>query len=416
MKSSTKNSSLINIIIWFSAAVCVDEIITGSFAADLGVKDAVLAIILGHFIGCLLLLGAALIGAKANVNAMNTVKHSFGNYGASFFSFINVLQLVGWTSVMLVIGANTIKYNTTLQIDNYFWMIMLAVLLIFWVLIGEKFFKYVNYIAGSLLLLVIIYFSFEIFINSSAITNFIPQKTNNPAVTFGTVVELSVAMPLSWIPLISDYIVKYRSKTQRVKISIISSISYFVASTWMYLLGYFGTISIGVVDQNMNLMFSSLISFVPVIVIVVALSTVTTSFLDVYSATESIFVIGDRKIQIPKKVVSLLVCIIGLLIGSLITDAFMNSFENFLYLIGACFSPMITIMLVDYFILKKSVFEAKISLRNSILWLIGFFIYEIPILMNFTTIIGTTIPSCLVIALITVLVHKIGIVLKKNKK
>lgn len=36
---------------------------------------------------------------------METVKSSFGNLGGLVFAFLNVLQLVGWTAIMIYDGA-----------------------------------------------------------------------------------------------------------------------------------------------------------------------------------------------------------------------------------------------------------------------------------------------------------------------
>lgn len=54
------------------------------------------------------------------------------------------------------------------------------------------------------------------------------------AMTFGAGVELAIAMPLSWLPLISDYT---REAEDPVKASLVSSIVYGIVSCWMYLIG-----------------------------------------------------------------------------------------------------------------------------------------------------------------------------------
>jgi len=92
-------------LIWFGAAVSIAEILTGTLLAPLGFKKGVAAVILGHVIGCVLLYFAGLIGAKTEKSAMETVKGSFGNKGSLLFSVLNIVQLVGWTAVMIIGGA-----------------------------------------------------------------------------------------------------------------------------------------------------------------------------------------------------------------------------------------------------------------------------------------------------------------------
>ena len=48
---------------------------------------------------------AGLIGARMRKSAMETVKMSFGQKGGLLFAVLNVLQLVGWTAIMIYDGA-----------------------------------------------------------------------------------------------------------------------------------------------------------------------------------------------------------------------------------------------------------------------------------------------------------------------
>ena len=48
-------------MIWFGAALSIAEIMTGTYLAPLGLTQGLYAIILGHIIGGVILLGAGLI-------------------------------------------------------------------------------------------------------------------------------------------------------------------------------------------------------------------------------------------------------------------------------------------------------------------------------------------------------------------
>ena len=50
-----KTSVLSNGLIWFGAGVSMSEILTGTYFAPLGMKTGLLAILIGHVIGCILL-------------------------------------------------------------------------------------------------------------------------------------------------------------------------------------------------------------------------------------------------------------------------------------------------------------------------------------------------------------------------
>lgn len=93
-----------NSLIWFGAGVSIAEILTGTYLAPLGFGKGLAAIVLGHVIGCALLFMAGLIGGYTRRSSMETVKMSFGQKGSLLFCGLNVLQLVGWTSIMIYDG------------------------------------------------------------------------------------------------------------------------------------------------------------------------------------------------------------------------------------------------------------------------------------------------------------------------
>ena len=80
-----------NGLIWFGAAVSIAEILTGTSFASLGMAKGLAAILIGHIIGCAMMLLAGLIGGRTGRTAMETVKMSFGFRGGLLFAFLNVL-------------------------------------------------------------------------------------------------------------------------------------------------------------------------------------------------------------------------------------------------------------------------------------------------------------------------------------
>lgn len=106
-----KTSVFSNGLLWFGAGISIAEILTGMLLAPLGFAKAFAAIILGHLIGGTVMYLAGLIGGRTGGSAMETVRISFGTQGAKLFAGLNVIQLVGWTAVMVAsaaLAANTI--------------------------------------------------------------------------------------------------------------------------------------------------------------------------------------------------------------------------------------------------------------------------------------------------------------------
>ena len=123
-----------NGLIWFGAGVSIAEILTGTYFAPLGFGKGLLAVLIGHVIGCILLFLAGLIGGTARKSAMETVKMSFGQKGSLLFSILNILQLVGWTAIMIYDGA--LAANGVLSAGKWIWCLVIGFLIVVWILIG----------------------------------------------------------------------------------------------------------------------------------------------------------------------------------------------------------------------------------------------------------------------------------------
>ena len=184
-----KTSVFENSLIWFGAAVSIAEILTGTYFASLGFLKGLLAIVLGHIVGCILLFLAGMIGAKTQKSAMDTVKISFGTKGGIFFAILNILQLFGWTGIMIYDGASATQ--GILPIGHFIWCIVIGGLILVWILIGVKNLGKLNAIAMSALFLMTIILSFIIFKGGIEF-----DKVDN-CMSFGAAMELSIAMPLS---------------------------------------------------------------------------------------------------------------------------------------------------------------------------------------------------------------------------
>lgn len=125
----TKQTSVLdNGLIWFGAAVSIAEIVTGTLFAPLGFAKGLAAIVLGHIIGCALLFFSGLIGGKTRKSAMETVQISFGAKGSLFFAILNIIQLVGWTAIMIYDGA--LAANGAWNIGSWAWAILIGVLIL----------------------------------------------------------------------------------------------------------------------------------------------------------------------------------------------------------------------------------------------------------------------------------------------
>ncbi len=374
-----------NGLIWFGAAVSIAEILTGTYFAPLGFSKGLFAILIGHIIGCTMLFFAGLIGGKVRKSAMETAKMSFGSKGALLFSVLNIIQLVGWTAIMIYDGA--LAVNGIFNIGNWIWCIVIGALIILWIMIGIKNLGKVNTVAMAALFILTIVLSFVIFSKGTM------HNIGGEGMTFGAAVELSVAMPLSWLPLISDYT---REAKKPVKATAVSAITYGIVSLWMYVIGMGAAIFTGESDIA-QIMVKAGLGIAGLLIIV--FSTVTTTFLDAYSAGVSSESLSSK---ISGKWFAVAVTVIGA-VGAIFLP--LTDITDFLYFIGSVFAPMIAIQIADFFILKQNKETSAFSIQNLIIWLVGFVIYRL--LMQVDIVVGNTLPDMIITIVLYVAVSKI---------
>ena len=360
-----------NGLIWFGAGVSIAEIITGTYFAPLGFGKGLLAVIIGHIIGCTMLFLAGLIGGRTRKSAMETVKMSFGSKGGIFFSALNVLQLVGWTAIMIYDGA--LAANGIFGAGRWVWCLVIGGLIILWILIGIKNLGKINTVAMAALFVLTLILCKIIFFDGSEL------PISEESMSFGAAVELSVAMPLSWLPLISDYT---REAEKPAAATAVSAIVYGIISCWMYVIGMGAAIFTGEYDIA-QIMVKASLGIAGLLIVV--FSTVTTTFLDAYStgiSGESIFA------KLKGKWIAVAAAVIGTA-GAIIFP--MDDITDFLYLIGSVFAPMIAVQIADHFILKKDSSDKSFDIISCIVWVLGFALYRV--LMRVDIPVGNTLPD-----------------------
>ena len=379
--------------LWFGAAVSMAEIFTGGLLAPLGFSEGLKAILLGHLIGGFILILGGYIGAKSKLPAIMSTRISFGRYGSYLFSLLNVLQLIGWTAVMIISGgraANELGIGLFGFDSINTWAIAIGIMIGIWIWLGKVGFQKLNVVAVVLLFALTLVLCGVVFQEGSIL-----QVKGTDEMSFGAALELSVIMPLSWLPLIADYTRFAKSK----KGGLIGSFTgYFVGSSLMYAIGL--SIALFAQDASVGTMMMALHLGIAALGIVL-LSTVTTTFLDAYSAgvtfTNIFPTMSERKI-------ALVMGAIGLVVA-LYTP--IEQYENFLYAIGSVFGPLFAILLSDYFIFKKVQIEPTLALHvgSLIVWGVGVALYYWFMTLDLT--LGSTLPTMLATSTVFIITKKV---------
>lgn len=323
MEKIIKNSTMF--LLWAGAAISISEIYTGGLTAPLGLAKGIAAILIGHLIGTLLLVFGGYISFQRQQTAMEGVRDALGSIGVKIIALLNVLQLIGWGTVMIIQAGRAFGgiINLSLPVS----MILMGLAVLVWALFFNNFSKALNNIFVIILLILSVMIFFRI------------DRQAFPAITgqinFATAVELSIAMPISWLPLIGDYTRNGQSK-QGVVIS--SFLGYFIGSMLMYLLGFLISLHTGmdvieyIVQSNMKLVAG----------FILIVATVTTAFMDIYSA-----VISSKQL-VSFKNENLMIILYSLVALGIAFFFPIEEFESFLLMIGSVFIPVYTIVFIEY--------------------------------------------------------------------
>ncbi|MFT5871883.1 MAG: putative hydroxymethylpyrimidine transporter CytX [Clostridium sp.] len=371
------------VFLWFGASVSAAEILTGGLIAPLGFKVGIIVIILGHLIGTGILVLGGIIGTREKVPSMTSTNISFGVYSTYLFSILNILQLIGWTAIMIKVAANSVNLisQSLWNFDNVLVCILIiGIFTILWLYFGNKGMKKLNITAVSLLFILTLVLGVIIFKDKTLLT-----KASTGEISFGGALELSIIMPLSWLPLIADY-TRFASSEREGAFG--SFIGYFLGSSWMFIIGL-GAVIVSNNSDPSTIMLAANLGITALGIVV--LSTVTTTFLDVYSAGVSFLNImpklGDKKVGI-----------IMAIIGTLAAVIFpMGNYEGFLYAIGSVFAPLFAILITDYFIIKKNTKVQASVLINwgaILVWIIGIVLYYVFIKKDL--LLGATMPVMII--------------------
>jgi len=389
------------LLLWAGVAVSLAEIWAGGFLAPMGFWLGFWAIILGHIVGNTFMALGGVIGSEHGIMSMVSIRPSFGIRGSNLAAVLNIIQLIGWASIMLIIGgragAMLGKPIGGILASSHFWIVLIGMGTLIWALYtGKSVWKIMQTSAVIALLLVLILMSWvSIKEFGSGVLS-----VQSQGVPFMIGLDLVIAMPISWMPLVADY--------SRFSKKITPAFwntwwGYFIVSSWMYILGLAATLVTGETDPGvMILMMMGKIGLAVPALIMVVFSTITSDFPDVYSATCSMMNISQK---ISAKTIMWIAGIFSIFVALVFP---MEQYENFLLFIGAMFVPLFGVVFTDYFIIRKRKLEIEeiykvdgeywyfkgFNITALMSWALGFITFEIIAIMKYS--IGGSIPSMIV--------------------
>ncbi|HXF37831.1 MAG TPA: putative hydroxymethylpyrimidine transporter CytX [Actinomycetota bacterium] len=367
-------------VLWASLALGFLVLVTGTLLVPaLGLPEALLAIVVGSAIGCAPLALVAVAGQREGVPGMVLFRPLLGVGGSYLPTALNVLQLVGWTGVEFwAMGTMANRMSLRLfGLDAYpLWLLLAAVICTALALGGpvlvvrrwlERFGIYLVVAAAA-------------WITAGALARAdlgaLWRRPGEGGLPFWLAVDLVIAMPISWLPLVADY-----SRFARRDARVLAGTywGYLLGNVWFYALGALLVLSAGAEPSvgGIALAVAGLTAGPLVLVALLAVET-DEAFADVYSAAVSAQNVAPRADQ--RRLV-LSVAALGLALAWFLS---MDAYEVFLFLIGSVFVPLFGVFAAHYFVLHRgrygprAVGDGGPRLRPAALlpWAVGFVLYH----------------------------------------
>jgi nucleobase:cation symporter-1, NCS1 family len=392
-------------ILWSSLGVGLLVFSAGSFLTETPFYHALLAIIIGSIAGSVLLSMAGKIGSDHAVPSLIGIRPAFGLYGSYLAAVLNIIQLIGWTTFEILILSKAAEQLTNMHV-TFVWNIIFGAIITLLGIFGplflvkqwlSKFAIWIVYASSAIILVTLLF---------QNLPNVMSGEGKD--MSFFVALDIVIAMPISWMPLVSDY-------NRFAKTSKGAFMGTLIGFSITNIIFYVGGLLFGVGDISTIIISIQAILF-GFILLVMIVDEIDNAFADIYSAaisSQSIFNnLNQRHLIIGFSIVSTILAIFVSIEG----------YEQFLFLIGALFIPLFGVLLTDYFVIKRSKYQNDMMYGNKIIkigypaiiaWAIGVVVYYLlsqlsPIYLSQLPTIGSTIPSLIVSSLLYLLITKLN--------
>lgn len=347
-------------VLWGDLGIGLLVLVTGGLLVPgLGFATALVTIVIGSIIGVALLSIAAAAGAQHGIPTMVLLRPVLGIRGSWVASGFNLIQLIGWTAVELW----AMSYVADLVSSRVFgfsnrgmWLAAMAIVCTGFALWGpvgvtrvwmEKFGAWV---IGGISLLVTI-----AVLTSAGIGAALAAPGRGGFPTFGSGLDLVIALPVSWFPLVADY-TRFGSRARSAFFGTFWG--YLVANIWLYALGALLILSGGATPDPAGIAVGILAiaggSVVGILFLVGLLAGETDeAFADIYSGAVTLQNIFPKA---PQKGLVLAVSAIGTGLAAALT---MELYESFLFLIGSIFVPLLGVFAADHFFVRRGRIDSE---------------------------------------------------------
>ncbi|NHN57354.1 allantoin permease [Calidifontibacter sp. DB0510] len=298
----------------------------------LSLGAALLATVVGTLIGTAAVALAGVPGARTGQPAMVLLRGLFGTRLSWLPSVLNIFQLIGWGVFELVTIAAAM-HQMWPSVPTALVVIIAGVVSTLLALYPLRWIKVLRRYVTILVVITLAYLGIRL-------GTHLPSVPGGGWDGFSIAVDYTIAVSVSWVPVVADYARHSRSPRAGFWGTFIG---YAVTQIACYTVGLLALVTMG---GDTGKVFAAFLA-VPlgtVCFFVLTARETDQSFVNVYSTTVSAQNLRPGWDRRPMAVV------IGLVVTLLALAVNIDNYASFLSLIGSVFVPLTAVLLVDYFI------------------------------------------------------------------
>jgi NCS1 family nucleobase:cation symporter-1 len=375
-------------VLWGDLSIGLLVLLTGALLVPaLGLRTAALAIGVGSVIGCIPLALVGLAGAREGVPGMVLFRPVLGIRGSYLPSVLNIVQLVGWTGFefwAMSLVANEMSKRLFGFSSYGLWLAVVALLCTALALGGPILVirRWLERFGAWVVAAVALWITIRVLTTSNLGAMW--HRPGEGGLGFWLAVDLVIAQPVSWLPLVADY---SRFAKRGTSSAAGTYWGYLIGNVWFYGLGALLVLGAGLSDTSPAGLGQAIASLAGGWIVLLALLVGESdeAFADIYSSAVSSQNLGPR---IGQRWAIVAVAAAGATLAAwlgLRPSVALGNYESFLFLLGSVFVPLFGVFVADYFVLKRralftdEMFEssaAKLRSRALIAWITGFLVYQ----------------------------------------
>jgi NCS1 family nucleobase:cation symporter-1 len=375
--------------LWFSLGVGLLVMQIGAFLGTaLGTQTALLAILIGSILGAALLAWVAYIGYERGLSSPVLMSQTLGTSFAKLPVVLNIVQLIGWGAFELVvmrdgtsalikeifgINAAWVPYVTAL-----FWGVLLIALATGSMIRLVR--RFVGRFGLPLVILSLIWLTYQFLMQAQTQgLSTVWNKAGDGSMSTLAGIDLVMAMPVSWLPLVADYARygKTGSGTFRG-----TWLGFAIANIWCHALG---VLIVSTAAPDADLLSLMLLAQGGLIALgLILIDEMDNAYGDIYSGSVSLnFLNGKYSIRFWGIALAVVATACALVLP-------MHGLEPFLLLLSSVFVPLFGVV-ISQLAMEGKATAKKINPVPVAIWLLGIAAFHVcPIVLPQ---IGSALPS-----------------------